>query len=76
MRSGGWGGKFVAICHELMENTRAALLDGTITLILSHPLERMCEELLRGMIRAADDRSDARTHTCILPFDIYTRENI
>jgi len=76
LRAGGWGGKFTVIAHELMDNTRAALLDGTVSLVLSHPLERMCEELLRAMIRAADDKSESRTHTLILPFDIYTRENI
>lgn len=69
-------GKIVVVGYELMADTRTALLDGVLTLVIAHPLMRLSEELLRGMIRAASRKSDARTYTCVLPFDIYTRENI
>jgi LacI family transcriptional regulator len=69
-------GKIVVVGYELMEGTRAALLDGTLTLVISHPLPRLCEALLRGMIGARGDRSGAHNGACILPFEIYSRENI
>jgi LacI family transcriptional regulator len=44
--------------------------------VLLHPLGRLSDELLRGMIRAVNDRSEQRTYTYVLPFEIFTRENI
>jgi LacI family transcriptional regulator len=76
LRASGRAGKIVVVGYQLMDNTRAALLDGTLTLVISHPLTRLSDELVQGMIRASNDRSESRTYTCVLPFDIYTRENI
>lgn len=57
-----------------MDVTRAALLDGAMTLVISHPLERLARETIDGMVRAC--ASPGSNQTCIVPFDIYTRENI
>jgi len=76
LRGSGRAGKIVIVGYELMDNTRAALIDGTLTLVISHPLPRLSDELLLGMIRACDDGSERRAYSCVLPFDIYTRENI
>ena len=59
-----------------MDNTRAGLLDGTLTMVISHPLQRLAQETISGMIRAAAAPAEPARQTIILPFDIYTRENI
>lgn len=76
LRSSERAGKLMVVGLELMDDTRAALLDGTISVVLSHPLGSLSEELLRGMIKAVNDRSEPRTYTCVLPFEYSTRENI
>jgi LacI family transcriptional regulator len=59
-----------------MDVTREALLDGTMTFVISHPLDRLADEAVGGMIRAAGARSEGGNYTSVLPFDIFTRENI
>ena len=76
LRSTGRAGKVVVVGYELMDVTRAALLDGTLTFVISHPLAKMAEEALAGMVRALSAPKEAGSVTTILPFDIYTRENI
>lgn len=34
--------------YDLMDVTRAALLDGSMTLVISHPLERLAREAIDG----------------------------
>jgi LacI family transcriptional regulator len=64
----------VVVGYDLMDVTRAALLDGTMTLVISHPLNRLAREAIDGMIRAC--ASPGTNQTSIVPFDIFTRENI
>jgi LacI family transcriptional regulator len=76
LRASDRAGKVVTVGYELMDDTRAALLDGILTLVISHPLERLSDEVMSGMIKALNMHPKARTFTSVLPFDIYTRENI
>jgi LacI family transcriptional regulator len=59
-----------------MRSARPALLDGTLTFVISHPLARIAQEALAGMVRAVSTPSEGGNFTTILPFEIYTRENI
>jgi LacI family transcriptional regulator len=74
LRSSGRAGSIVVVGYDLMDVTRAALLDGTMTLVISHPLNRLAREAIDGMIRAC--ASPGTNQTSIVPFDIFTRENI
>lgn len=76
LRSTGRAGKLIVVGYELMDVTRAALLDGTLTFVISHPLARIAQEALAGMVRAVSAPGESGSFTTILPFDIYTRENI
>lgn len=76
LRSTERAGKIVAVGHQLLENTKLGLLDGTLTLIISNPTERFTRETIAAMIRACNAPPDASTQTIVLPFEIYTRENI
>lgn len=76
LRSTGRSGKVTAVGYELMDNTRAALLDGTLTVIIAHPLQRLAEAAVAGMIKACGSEARETKQTMVLPFEIYTRENI
>lgn len=76
IRSCHQSGKLISVGYELMDNTRAALLDGTLSLVISHPLQRLAQESVNGMIRAGYGANKGLRQTVILPFEIYTRENI
>jgi LacI family transcriptional regulator len=76
LRNSNRAGKVVMIGYELMDNTRAALLDGTMALAICHPLFRLAQNLIDGMIQAATSRASGRNYTSILPFELFTRENI
>lgn len=74
LRASGRAESIVVVGYDLTDVTRAALLDGTMTLIISHPLARLAREAVGGMIRACI--SPGSNHTSIVPFEIFTRENI
>lgn len=70
------GGQIVMVGYQLMELTRAALLDGSMTVVISHPLPLMARETVAGMLRACAAGAEGGNWTSIIPFEIYTRENI
>ena len=76
IRNAGMVGKVAVVGYELMDSTREALLDGTMTFVLSIPLPKLAEETLAGMIRAVSGQNDSGNYTSVLPFEIYTRENV
>lgn len=67
---------FVAVGYELFETTRTALIDGTLTMVISHPLEAFAREAISTMIKAKHAGPDAGAHSAILDFEIYTSENV
>ena len=75
LRDSGRAGKMVVVGDELTAVTRAALLDGTLTLIISHPLDRMARDLIRGMYNACTTRHGGNW-TSVVPFEMHNRENI
>lgn len=75
LRAHGTAGKMVVIGDELTNVTRTALLDGTLTLVISHPLDRMSRDLIRGMVKAATNRHGGNWSS-VSPFDMHNRENI
>ncbi len=74
LRASGRVGSIVVVGYDLTDVTRAALLDGAMTLVISHPLARLAREAIDGMIRACN--APGSNQTSIAPFEIYTRENI
>ncbi len=76
LRSFGKARSIITVGHQLMENTRNGLLDGTLSVVLNDPLDQLVNETLAGMIRACKTPDEIGRQTTILPFEIYTRENI
>ncbi len=75
LRARGPGRKMVVVGDELTSVTRAALLDGTLTLAISHPLDRMASDLVRGMVKASTTRHGGNW-TSVTAFDMHNIENI
>lgn len=69
-------GEIICVGYELFEQTKAALVDETMTLIISHPFERLAQETIGSMVRATRSRADRGSQRVMLPFDIYTKENL
>ena len=67
---------FVAVGYELFDDTRTALIDGTLTMAISHPLDQMAKEAIATMINAVKARTSAGALRVALGFDIYTSENV
>ena len=76
LREERMAGKLVAVCNETTADTRAALADGIMTLVIATPLERLCRELVAQMGRTLlSGPADAPGQT-FLPFDLLVPENI
>jgi LacI family transcriptional regulator len=76
LRTRGKSGTIMGLGFELTENTRAGLLDGTLTMVLGHPLGRLAQETINGMLRAIKLGAEAGKQITILPFETYTRESV
>ena len=76
LRASGRAEKIITVAHQLMDNTRGGLLDGTITMVLHDPLDKLAQEALAIMIRSCTNPEERGRTTVVLPFEIYTRENI
>ncbi len=75
LRASGRSGKMVVVGYGLTEVIQAALLDGTMTLVISHPLARLARDADDGMfIHACANPGSNQTSTA--PSEIFTRESI
>jgi LacI family transcriptional regulator len=76
LRESGRGKDIVAVGYELTDFTRAALIDGTLNFLITHPMETLAKEAIAAMIRAFDGGADLPPQSINLPFELYTSENI
>jgi len=76
LRSSGSAGQVVTVGHQLMDNTRLGLLDGTLSLVINSPTEKFVSESILGMIKACQANEEQSRQTIVIPFEIFTRENI
>jgi len=76
LRGSGLAGRIVTVGYDLTDITRAALLDGTMTIVISHPLDRMATEAVNSMAGACDAPFSGTNWTRIVPFELLTRENL
>ncbi|MGI9500356.1 MAG: substrate-binding domain-containing protein, partial [Geminicoccaceae bacterium] len=70
------GDQIITVGYELMETTKAGLMEGTLTMVISHPLQRLARETISAMIRAKSAGGSAAIQNILLPFDIHTPENL
>jgi LacI family transcriptional regulator len=76
LRASGKANQIITVCHQLMDNTRIGLLDGTLSLLLHDPVDKLATTTIAGMMKACTAPADVGPQTTVLPFEIYTRENI
>lgn len=67
---------FVAVGYELFDATKAALIDGTISLLISHPMERFARETIATLIRTKAGGREGGAHRVTFAFDVYTPESV
>lgn len=76
LKESGRARDIVAIGYDLTEVTRAALIDGTLNFLISHPMQSLAHEAIGAMIRAHEGGTDFPPQSIALPFEIYTPENL
>jgi LacI family transcriptional regulator len=76
MRGSGLAGSLVAVGYNLTEVKRAAFLDGALTLVISHPLDQLARAAMGGMVRSCLSVGNVGPITMIVPFELFTRENL
>ncbi len=70
----GRGRQLVSVGYEIMAPTRAALIDGALTMVIAHPVQRMAAEAVGAMRDAVLGRTPPGQR--LLSFDIFTPENL
>lgn len=69
-------GKVALVVNELIEDSRAALADGYVTMINATPLERLCRDMIEMMITAVNSGgSEVRGQHFLRP-DLYLPESL
>ncbi len=76
LRASGRAGRIVTVGYELFDVTRDALADGTLTLVLAHPLDRLARETVAALREAKRTAPGAALPRIVLPFEIWCRENL
>lgn len=77
LREEGRGRGIVLVCHELTPEHRLGLLDGTIDVVLQTPLAALSDVAVRKLLQALESSGEqVFNRPDILPFEIYTPENI
>ena len=80
LREEAQGRSIVLVCHELTPAHRVGLVDGTIDLVIQTPLAALTDTTVRVLLQALQKLEDgqalvlAQPH--VLPFEIYTSENV
>jgi LacI family transcriptional regulator len=72
----GRGARVAAVGHDLTDRTRAGLVGGTLQVVLSHPLRLLAERAVDLMARLALHEGQAPFSQVIVPFELYTPENV
>lgn len=76
LRESGRAGEVVLIVNELTEETRLALQDRTVSIVISSPLTAICEELATVIARTAEHGMAETPGQRFLPFQIWTPESL
>jgi LacI family transcriptional regulator len=76
IREEGLAGKLIAIVSELTPESKAALADDIVTMVIGTPLPALCKELMALMLDAVERGDAAVPGQSFLPFEIFISENI
>jgi LacI family transcriptional regulator len=76
LRAEGAGSGLVVVCNELTPVTRAGLIDGVLTAVISTPLALLAERTVEAMVRALAPGRDTPPGQALVPSELYVPENI
>lgn len=77
LREEGQGRGIVLVCHELTPAHRLGLIDGVIDLVIQTPLAELSTTAVRALLQGLDPaQPSVYAQPYILPFEIYTSENV
>ena len=76
LREEGTARNIVAVCNEITPESRAALAENVMALVLSTPIARLASELVQIMAAAIATPTQDPPGQTFLPFDLFTSENI
>lgn len=76
LRDESAGRRIVAVCNELTTITRAALIDGTVDLLLATPTAAIATRLVELMAKACSVADLPHLPPILYPADIHISENI
>jgi LacI family transcriptional regulator len=66
----------VVVALDLTPKTRAGLLDGSIDVVLSHPVKQLAETTIELLAGATSGAANGEPVQRVLPFEIFTPENL
>ncbi len=70
------GHKLAIVCNELTPKSRAGLIDGVLTAVVSTPTALLAERALEAMNRAVAEGKSEASAQIVVPFDIFLPTNI
>jgi LacI family transcriptional regulator len=76
LRESGRAQQVTLVVNELTEESREALLDGTVSIVFRTPLQQLCTELIPLMIHSVENGMAETPGQRFLPFEIWTPESL
>jgi LacI family transcriptional regulator len=76
IRETGRAGRLIAICNEITPQSRDALAEDVLTMIMETPLDSLCRTLARKMEEAVRHGGESVSGQIFLPFHMITPESI
>ncbi|MBP7003057.1 LacI family DNA-binding transcriptional regulator [Amaricoccus sp.] len=76
MRESGRANEVMLVVNELTDESREALQDGTVKIVLRTPLPQLCAELIPLMIHAVEKGMAETPGQRFLPFELWTPESL
>lgn len=73
---GAGRGKVIAVCNEFFPDTRSALIEGVIDMVLSTPLPALAARAIEAMTRASSAPAREGLQQIVVPPDLYISETI
>ncbi|MDW6026056.1 LacI family DNA-binding transcriptional regulator [Mesorhizobium sp. BAC0120] len=69
-------GKLTMVCSTMSPQSREALADDIVTMVIAEPIERLSRELVAQMVQSIEHGPAETSGQTFLPFDIHVSENI
>ncbi|MBP0484804.1 hypothetical protein [Sagittula salina] len=60
----------------MFDATRSALIDGTLSMVISHPMQAIAQETIATMIKARKAGPGGGAQRVAVSFELYTPENV